>query len=379
MHFQNDYRHMLDVLGNRRPQRLPIYEHIIDPVIMEAILDVEFAGLFSGSEAELLEFFTQYCRFWQEMTYDTVSFEVTITDLLPDHGAIYGGRPGPIQTRADFDRYPWDVLPDIYWAHAGPRFDALRQCMPHGMMALGGVGNGVLEISEDLVGFQQLAYMQVDDPDLYADLYRAIGDLMVELWTTFLERHADAYAICRFGDDLGFKTSTLVSPTTIRRHIIPQYASVIGLIRGAGKPFLWHSCGKIFSIMDDVIALGIGAKHSNEDADRAVRRMDRALRRPHRPARRHRRGHPVPERAGRDRGRCGREGRSLPQRGQRLRPGLGQLNSGLRARRGVPGHDRGRAEDSRVGELSMARALRAPDAAAHAGGAPYALRTACMA
>lgn len=26
-----------------------------------------------------------------------------------------------------------------------------------------------------------------------------------------------------------------------------------------------HSCGKIFAIMDDVIALGIDAKHSNED------------------------------------------------------------------------------------------------------------------
>ena len=30
-------------------------------------------------------------------------------------------------------------------------------------------------------------------------------------------------------------------------------------------PFLWHSCGKIFAIMDDMINLGIDAKHSNED------------------------------------------------------------------------------------------------------------------
>ena len=40
---------------------------------------------------------------------------------------------------------------------------------------------------------------------------------------------------------------------------------MIDLIKAAGKPFLWHSCGKIFAIMDDVIALGINAKHSNED------------------------------------------------------------------------------------------------------------------
>lgn len=266
MTFENDYRHMLDVLANRRPQRLPVYEHIICPEIMEKILDVPFAGLIEGDAADISEYFKHYCRFFQKMTYDTVSFEVTITEILPDHGAIYGGRPGPIQSRQDFEAYPWDELPERYWRLGQPQFDALIQWMPAGMKALGGVGNGVLEIAEDLVGFQYLAYMSVDDPDLYADLYRQIGDLMVTIWTQFLARYGDAFAICRFGDDLGFRSNTLVSHDTIREHILPQYRRVIDLIRGAGRPFLWHSCGCIFDIMDDVIALGIQAKHSNEDA-----------------------------------------------------------------------------------------------------------------
>ena len=50
----------------------------------------------------------------------------------------------------------------------------------------------------------------------------------------------------------------------IRRHIIPQYRRVIDRIKRY-RPFLWHSCGNIFSIMDEVLALGINAKHSNED------------------------------------------------------------------------------------------------------------------
>jgi uroporphyrinogen decarboxylase len=123
----------------------------------------------------------------------------------------------------------------------------------------------VLEISEDLVGFESLAYLQADDPETFAELYQRIGDLMVNIWTEFLERYKDVFAICRFGDDLGFKTGTLISPRLIRRHIMPQYQRVISLIKGAGKPFIWHSCGNIFSVMDDAIALGIDAKHSNED------------------------------------------------------------------------------------------------------------------
>jgi uroporphyrinogen decarboxylase len=265
MPFEPDYHHMLSVLENRRPARLPVYEHIISPLIMEKILNVRFADLAAGQAADLDEFFRQYCRFFKQMTYDTVSFEVTITDLLPEHGAIMGGRPGPIQNRADFEAYPWDELADRYWKTAEPHFQALLRQIPPGMQALGGVGNGVFEISEDLVGFQNLAYLQADDPDTFAGLYVRIGDLMVQIWSKFLQCYAGQFAICRFGDDLGFKTSTLVSPKTIRKYILPQYQRVIGLIRAAGKPFLWHSCGSIFPIMDDVIGLGIQAKHSNED------------------------------------------------------------------------------------------------------------------
>jgi uroporphyrinogen decarboxylase len=262
--FEPDHRHMLDVLANRRPARLPIYEHIISPKIMEQILDTPFAALEGGDRHDLKEFFRHYCRFWPGMTYDTVSFEVCITQILPGHGAIMGGK-GPIQNRANFNAYPWDELPERYWAYAGPKFDALIQQMPRGIQALGGVGNGVFEISEDLVGFESLAYLRVDDPETFAALYRRIGDLMVAIWTEFLPRYGDAFAICRFGDDLGFKTSTLISPGLIRQEIIPQYRRVIQTIKSAGKPFLWHSCGRIFPIMDDVIALGIDAKHSNED------------------------------------------------------------------------------------------------------------------
>jgi uroporphyrinogen decarboxylase len=89
---------------------------------------------------------------------------------------------------------------------------------------------------------------------------------MFRLWADFLPRYGDHFAICRFGDDLGFRSNTLIAHRHIRQHIVPQYRRIIDLIHAAGKPFLWHSCGNIFAIMDDVIALGINAKHSNEDA-----------------------------------------------------------------------------------------------------------------
>ncbi len=263
--FQPDYRHFAAVTRNERPRRLPIYEHIIDPEVMEEILGERFAEALDGEVADLSDYFEPYCRFFREMTYDTVSFEICITPMLPDHGAINGGRPGPIQTRDDFDRFPWHEIPRIYWDYATPRFDALVAALPQGMKTVGGVGNGLFEISEDLVGLEWLPFMQVDDPPLYADLFARIGDLMLDIWRTFLDRYAEAFVACRFGDDLGHKSSLLTNPSTVRDHIVPQYRRVIGSVREAGRPFLWHSCGCIFEIMEDVIALGIRAKHSNED------------------------------------------------------------------------------------------------------------------
>lgn len=265
MAFQPDFRHFNDVMHNRRPQRLPLYEHIISPCFMEGILGKEFACLATGTDTDLLEFFRHYCGFFQQMTYDVVSFEVCITDILPGHGALSGGKPGPIQTRADFEDYPWEDLPNLFMQSARPKFDALAQSLPGGMKAVGGIGNGVFEISEDLVGLEYLPFMQVDDPELYADLFTRIGDLMCAIWTTFIRQYQDLFVACRFGDDLGFRSSLLTNPQTVRAHIIPQYRRILRIIHGADRPFLYHSCGCIFAVMPDLIALGINAKHSNED------------------------------------------------------------------------------------------------------------------
>ncbi len=53
MPFQPDYRHMLAVLRNQRPARLPMYEHKIDVSIMERILGEPFADLEKGDDADL--------------------------------------------------------------------------------------------------------------------------------------------------------------------------------------------------------------------------------------------------------------------------------------------------------------------------------------
>jgi uroporphyrinogen decarboxylase len=262
--FEPDYDHLLQVLNNCKPDRLPLYEHHIDPPFISKVLGEEISpeGLSPG---ELEGYYRKVTGFWNDMNYDAFDFEAAICDILPGHGAIMGGMAGPIQTRRDFQKYPWEDIPEIFWEKYTPHFEAIRKTLPAGMKAYGGCGYGIFEASQDLVGYERLCIMQCMDRDLFADLFSRIGDLWEELWRGVIERYTDIFVFFRMGDDLGFKTSTLLEPDIIREYIFPQYKRIITLVHQSGKKFLFHSCGNIFPLMDDVINLGIDAKHSNED------------------------------------------------------------------------------------------------------------------
>jgi hypothetical protein len=262
--FQPDYTNLLAVLENRRPSRLPLYEHHIDPPFISRALGEEInpSGL---TPDELVGYYRKVIGFWKDMTYDGFDFEAAICDILPGHGAILGGRPGPIQTRDDFNKYPWHEIPKIFKMTYIPHFEAIRKSLPQGMKAYGGCGYGIFEASQDLVGYEYLCVMQCMDPDLFRDIFVRIGDIWVELWSWVIENYHDLFVFYRMGDDLGHKTSTLLEPDIIRQHIFPQYKRVIDLIHASGKKFLLHSCGCIFPLMEEIISLGIDAKHSNED------------------------------------------------------------------------------------------------------------------
>jgi uroporphyrinogen decarboxylase len=265
MSFTPDYTHIEAVLHNRRPERLPLYEHHIDKPFVEKATG-EKLELQGNAPQDYENYYSEQVNFWKEMTYDTFSYEAAICEIYPGHGAISGGMLGPIQTRDDFNKYPFEDIPKIFWETYTPHLEAIRKVLPPGMKAYGGCGYGIFESSEDLVGYESLAILQYIDPELFTDLFVKIGDLYLELWTEMVRRYGDMFVFFRMGDDLGFRTATLLEPDTIRRHILPQYKRVIDVVHASGKKFLLHSCGNIFEVMEDIIETGIDAKHSNEDA-----------------------------------------------------------------------------------------------------------------
>jgi uroporphyrinogen decarboxylase len=70
----------------------------------------------------------------------------------------------------------------------------------------------------------------------------------------------------RQGDDLGFKTSTFLSPPLLRKLVFPIYTKMVTFAHAQNKPFILHSCGNLAEVYDELIDdCKIDAKHSFED------------------------------------------------------------------------------------------------------------------
>ena len=261
-----DYRNILNAATKVKPERLPFYEHIIDVSIMEKILGYKFQDLYDGDKKERRQYFRSFIGFFKKMHYDTVSFECTITSILPGSGSLYSHKDPVIKNRDDFFSYPWEELPKIFFNKFAEDFKLLEEQMAPGMKPIGGPGNGIFESVQDIVGLSNLSLLSIDDPELYRDIFFKMGEVHYNIWKIFLEKYSHDFIICRFGDDLGFKTSTMLKPDDIREFIIPQYKKIVSLIHSYKKPFIFHSCGNIFGVMEDLInTVNIDVKHSNED------------------------------------------------------------------------------------------------------------------
>lgn len=265
--FQPDYRNIVLAAQNKRAPRLPLYEHGVgEKVIFDITGKSPYQQWFSKDMAESKKGFAEFWDFWRQAGYDTASMEFGVCGALIGGGALGAHKDGCIKTREDFEKYPWHEIPERFFDMYAPYIRNFTETCPLGMKAVGGVGNGLFEAVQDLVGYIDLCYIRGDDEELFADIFKAMGEVQYKIWNRFMDEFSEVFCVLRFGDDLGFNTMTLISTDDIKKCVIPEYRRITDKVHSKGKPFLLHSCGNLFSVFDNIINdAGIDAKHSNED------------------------------------------------------------------------------------------------------------------
>lgn len=51
-------------------------------------------------------------------------------------------------------------------------------------------------------------YIFADDEELYHALFRKADETNLKIWQRFMKEFGDIYCVLRFGDDMGYKSST---------------------------------------------------------------------------------------------------------------------------------------------------------------------------
>jgi uroporphyrinogen decarboxylase len=131
-------------------------------------------------------------------------------------------------------------------------------------MAIIGMVSGALEPVTWLMGYETLAFSLYDQPDLVQAMFDKIEEIFLPVAEAIVE--IDGVIALWMGDDMGFKTQTMLSPQHLRKYVFPRQKKFADIAHEAGMPFLLHSCGQLDAVMDDLIDdVGIDAKHSFED------------------------------------------------------------------------------------------------------------------
>ena len=101
-------------------------------------------------------------------------------------------------------------------------------------------------------------------PDLVQAVADRVGEMLVNLFSTVAEM--PNIGALWLGDDLGYKTSTILSPRHLRQYVFPVQKKLAAIAHARGLPFLLHSCGNLERILPELIdEVGIDARHSFED------------------------------------------------------------------------------------------------------------------
>jgi uroporphyrinogen decarboxylase len=287
-----DFENLRRTLLRRGPPGpVPFFEIFADPGLMQAALGeaVSWESIIpdlvardesgvarAGLDATLrfcVEFDYDYVWAWSGLFFPRANM-LAATDTAQSGNFVSGARiwqderAGPIQSQADFERYPWPRLEHVSYA----AIEYLSRKAPEGMQVCAHIP-GIFENASWLMGLVSFSYALHDQPELIASLFRQVGDLAAAVLAESVS--LDGVGMCMLGDDLGYASGTMVSPAVLREHVFPQYRRLIEIAHAADKPIVLHSCGNLEQVMDEIAGLGFDAKHSFEDKIMPVEEVQR--------------------------------------------------------------------------------------------------------
>lgn len=259
----NGYERITSALAREEPDLLPVWELIINQPVVEGIM-----GL-GGTYADLcdhLDLDGVTCGEDQRVEWISGGEYVDEWGIRWRVGAGGLSYPvgGPIRRKEEIADYS---PPDPY---ASWRLRTLEEFVRRfkGKRAIVFLGHESFEFSHYLVGgMRNLFLLYATDPGYALQLAEIVSRYKQAVMERAVEIGAD---VLLTGDDYCNAHGPLMSPEQFRRFVFPYLKRAVECSRKMGVPFIKHTDGYLWPILEDIVGCGIDGLHPIEP----IARMD---------------------------------------------------------------------------------------------------------
>ena len=263
MDMKPDFERLRKAANHEEPDRVPLCEALIDYAIQS-----QFLGRTVTSDD--LE---SQVTFWAEAGYDYLPLTVgmmqpgkvtrdsTISKVIRE--VMLRDSPDAdreeawnleltsfIETREDFEKFPWDVAAELDFS----AIEKAAALLPDGMKVIALSGK-IFTLTWMLMGFNHFSMSLILDESLVADVFRKVAEIQFKGLERILKMpYVGAIWVV---DDLAFGTGPMISPQAFRDHVFPWYREMAKRCHEKDLLFLMHSDGDLNPLMEDIIGMGV--------------------------------------------------------------------------------------------------------------------------
>ncbi len=98
-------------------------------------------------------------------------------------------------------------------------------------------------------------------PEIYEAVNEKILDFYLKANEIFYEATKGRLHAVLIGNDMGSQRGLMLSPDMIRRFVIPGAKKLVEQAHSYGLKVIYHSCGSIYEIIDDLVEAGVDIIH----------------------------------------------------------------------------------------------------------------------
>jgi len=265
-----DFNQLLTVLNKKKPDRPVLWEFFLN----DRLYDILSKDSILPDEIYLRQVVRNIIAY-KKAGYDFAVLPVqpmfTFADIERKHEASVSMNQGFIHNKASFESFQWPSISSIDMTV----MDTISDYIPEGMKLIPSGPGGVEENVIEIMGYETLCYLMLDDPDLVKAIFDKVGSLLCSYYELICSY--PSVGACLSNDDWAFNTQPLISPQQMETYLYPWHRKISAIIHEAGMPAILHSCGNLYpDIMETVIEdLKYDAKHSYEDSIKPVEEVYR--------------------------------------------------------------------------------------------------------